>query len=138
MGGGCIVGEGIYRIWQLGVILRSIKNSADFCESITISWHTDNSLGRLCHGLSRRTEEMAASGVCCGGLIRATMPSRTWIMIWLMEQRMRLAQDEVDRNHEEFLKILPQILQHHRDRYALMKGGKILGYFSRAVHLGAI
>lgn len=41
-------------------------------------------------------------------------------------------QEEVDRNYEEFRKQLPSILATHRDKYALMKGGKILGYYSTA------
>jgi hypothetical protein len=39
-------------------------------------------------------------------------------------------QEEVDRNYEAFVKMLPQILPVHRDRFALMKNGEILGYFS--------
>ena len=41
-------------------------------------------------------------------------------------------QEEVDANYEVFLKMLPSILHEHRDRYALMKGGKIISYFSTA------
>jgi hypothetical protein len=41
-------------------------------------------------------------------------------------------QQEVDRNYKEFQKILPSILATYRDKYALMKGGKILGYYSTA------
>jgi hypothetical protein len=41
-------------------------------------------------------------------------------------------QDEVDRNFDEFRKMLPQLLATHRDKYALMKSGKILGYYSTA------
>jgi hypothetical protein len=41
-------------------------------------------------------------------------------------------QDEVDHNFDEFRKALPQLLATHRDKYALMKGGKILGYYSTA------
>ena len=41
-------------------------------------------------------------------------------------------QTEVNRNYEEFVKALPEILPAHRDRYALMKDGKILGYYSTA------
>ena len=50
-----------------------------------------------------------------------------------MEQVNQAAQDEVDKNYEEFLKILPSILQHQRDRYALMRAGKIIGFFSSAM-----
>ena len=42
-------------------------------------------------------------------------------------------QAEVDRNYEAFVKILPSILSARRDRYALMKAGKILGYYSTAL-----
>jgi len=41
-------------------------------------------------------------------------------------------QDEVDNNFEAFRKLLPSIIGDHRDKYALMKGGKILGYYSSA------
>jgi len=39
-------------------------------------------------------------------------------------------QAEVDRNFEEFKKLLPSLLPVHRDRFALMKDGKILAFFS--------
>ncbi len=42
-------------------------------------------------------------------------------------------QAEVDRNYEAFLKALPSILPTRRDRYALMKAGKILGCYSTAL-----
>ena len=41
-------------------------------------------------------------------------------------------QAEVDRNYEEFQKMLPGLLPAYRDKFALMKGGKILGYYSTA------
>jgi hypothetical protein len=41
-------------------------------------------------------------------------------------------QEEVDRNYEVFLKVLPSILTTYRDKFALMKDGKILGYYSTA------
>jgi hypothetical protein len=41
-------------------------------------------------------------------------------------------QQEVDRNYEAFVKMLPAILPTHRDKYALMKGGEIISYFSTA------
>lgn len=41
-------------------------------------------------------------------------------------------QQEVDRNYEEFRKMLPNLLAAHRDKYVLMKDGKILGYYSTA------
>jgi hypothetical protein len=39
---------------------------------------------------------------------------------------------EVDRNYAEFRKMLPLLLASHRDKYVLMKSGKILGYYSTA------
>jgi hypothetical protein len=39
-------------------------------------------------------------------------------------------QAEVDRNYEAFRKQLPALLATHRDKYALMKDEKILGYYS--------
>lgn len=41
-------------------------------------------------------------------------------------------QDEVDRNYEEFLKLLPTVIGSQRGKHALMKDGKIIGYFSSA------
>ena len=41
-------------------------------------------------------------------------------------------QEEVDRNYDEFIKVLPSILASHRDKHALMKAGKVLGYYSSA------
>jgi hypothetical protein len=45
---------------------------------------------------------------------------------------MSIIQEEVDRNYEAFTKMLPSILPRHRDKYALMKSGEIIGYFSTA------
>lgn len=42
------------------------------------------------------------------------------------------AQAEVDRNYAEFVKQLPALLPLYRDKFALMKGGKILGYYTTA------
>ena len=42
-------------------------------------------------------------------------------------------QDEVDANHEAFVKLLPSLLATHRDQYALLKNRKVLGYYSNAV-----
>ena len=39
-------------------------------------------------------------------------------------------QQEVDRNYEEFQKLLPSILSTHRNQYALMQDGKVIGYYS--------
>jgi hypothetical protein len=41
-------------------------------------------------------------------------------------------QEEVDRNYEEFLKQLPTLLAAHREKFALMKDTKILGFYSTA------
>jgi hypothetical protein len=45
---------------------------------------------------------------------------------------MSRIQEEVDRNYEEFIKELPNIIRDHRGQYALMKNGKIINYFSTA------
>ncbi len=39
-------------------------------------------------------------------------------------------QTEVDRNYEAFSKMLPTLLSTQRDKFALMKEQKVLGYFS--------
>jgi len=39
-------------------------------------------------------------------------------------------QQEVDRNYEAFQKLIPAIIRDHRGQYALMKGGKIINYFT--------
>ncbi|HEX8655769.1 MAG TPA: hypothetical protein VF693_11170 [Allosphingosinicella sp.] len=36
---------------------------------------------------------------------------------------------EVDRNYDIFMRILGSILEEHRDQLALMRDGKIVGYF---------
>lgn len=38
---------------------------------------------------------------------------------------------EVDRNYDAFLRALATILPTHRGQYALMRQGKIVGYFDR-------
>jgi hypothetical protein len=43
---------------------------------------------------------------------------------------MNRQQEEVDKNWEEFRKILPSIIAEHRDKYALMKNQKVIGFFS--------
>lgn len=45
---------------------------------------------------------------------------------------VKTTQDEVDQNFEEFEKLLPNILPQHRGKFALMRDGKITGYFSSA------
>ena len=39
-------------------------------------------------------------------------------------------QQEVDRNYDAFMAILDSILAEHRDELALMRDGKIVGYFN--------
>ncbi len=43
---------------------------------------------------------------------------------------MTKIQEEIDRNYDAFLVVLPSIMHANRDKYALMKSGKILAYFS--------
>ena len=38
-------------------------------------------------------------------------------------------QQEVDRNYEEFKKVLPELLKSDRGRTALMRGGKVIACF---------
>ena len=45
---------------------------------------------------------------------------------------MEKYQREVDRNYHEFQRLLPTLLPNYRNKYALMKEGKILGYFTTA------
>ena len=49
-----------------------------------------------------------------------------------MEMKKPDIQREVDDNYEEFKKLLPTIIGQHRDKFALMKEKKVLGYFSTA------
>lgn len=44
----------------------------------------------------------------------------------------RTIQEEVDNNFEEFGKLLPSILPAHRGKFALMRAGQIMGYYSSA------
>ncbi len=39
-------------------------------------------------------------------------------------------QQEVDDNYREFVALLPSIIGQHTNKFALMKDGKIRGYFS--------
>ena len=41
-------------------------------------------------------------------------------------------QREVDRNYEEFQKLLPDLVTQYAGKFALMKDGKIIQYFSTA------
>ena len=42
-------------------------------------------------------------------------------------------QKEVDTNYDAFLVNLPALLLTHRDQFALIKGGVILGFYSNAL-----
>jgi len=37
---------------------------------------------------------------------------------------------EVDKNYDVFMQMLPTIVVQHRNKYALMKSGKVVGYYS--------
>ena len=39
-------------------------------------------------------------------------------------------QEQVDRNYDVFVSKLPEIIQTHRNKYALMKDGEIIGFYS--------
>lgn len=38
---------------------------------------------------------------------------------------------EVDRNYDVFMRLLASILTEHRDQYALMRDGEIVGFFDK-------
>ena len=40
---------------------------------------------------------------------------------------------EVDLNYDAFVRVLGAILPDHRDQLALMRGGKIVGYYDKPV-----
>lgn len=44
----------------------------------------------------------------------------------------RTAQEEVDLNYEAFQKELPRLLHEHRGKFALLKDGRIINFFSSA------
>lgn len=46
---------------------------------------------------------------------------------------MSRIQDEVDRNYDAFEAILPELLHLNRGKFALMKDGKVIGFFSTAL-----
>jgi hypothetical protein len=47
---------------------------------------------------------------------------------------MRLElQEEVDKNYEVFARLLPSLIPRYSGKYALMKSGKVLGYYSSAL-----
>ncbi len=37
--------------------------------------------------------------------------------------------EEVDRNYDAFMRVLSTLLPEHRDKWALMRGGEIVGLF---------
>ncbi|MFL6858119.1 MAG: hypothetical protein ACJ8DZ_11670 [Allosphingosinicella sp.] len=41
----------------------------------------------------------------------------------------RSQRDQVDRNYDAFVRVLGSILADHRDQLALMRDGRIVGYF---------
>ncbi|HXW27229.1 MAG TPA: hypothetical protein VEK73_20960 [Xanthobacteraceae bacterium] len=43
------------------------------------------------------------------------------------EQQVR---EEVERNYQAFLSLLPSIIALHRNKYALMKNGQAVGFYS--------
>ena len=53
-----------------------------------------------------------------------------------MHSKLNIIQEEVDRNFEAFEALLPSILGAYRDKFALMKDGRILGYYSSAEDAG--
>ncbi len=47
-----------------------------------------------------------------------------------MEMSDQQAREQVDKNYQVFLSILPNIIAQHRNKYALMKDGQVIGYYS--------
>ncbi len=45
----------------------------------------------------------------------------------------RQKMDEIDRNLERFLELLPELLPAHAENYALMRDRQIVGYFPSAL-----
>lgn len=41
----------------------------------------------------------------------------------------RLQNQQVDQNYDAFMRVLGSIIDQHRDQLALMRDGKIVGYF---------
>lgn len=42
-------------------------------------------------------------------------------------------QEEVDRNYQTFIELLPGLMPRYSGKYALMKSGRVLGYYSTAI-----
>jgi hypothetical protein len=38
--------------------------------------------------------------------------------------------EQVDKNYQAFLSMLPNIIMQYRNKYALMKDGEVIGYYS--------
>jgi hypothetical protein len=47
-----------------------------------------------------------------------------------MEMADQQAREQVDKNYQAFLSMLPNIIAQHRNKYALMKDGQVIGYYS--------
>jgi hypothetical protein len=45
-------------------------------------------------------------------------------------QRQR---EEIDLNYDAFMTMLPSLLDEHRNQEALMRNGRIVGYFDKAI-----
>jgi len=46
-----------------------------------------------------------------------------------MRMNVERQRQQVDRNYDAFTQILPSILHEHRDQLALMRDGRIVGYY---------
>jgi hypothetical protein len=44
---------------------------------------------------------------------------------------MQRQNEEVDRNYDVFMRMLADLLPGHRDEYALMRDGKIIGFYAK-------
>lgn len=42
----------------------------------------------------------------------------------------KTAREQVDRNYEAFVAMLPSILPQHQNKYALMKDGEVVAFYS--------
>jgi hypothetical protein len=77
-------------------------------------------------------------GVCEGPAAEA-LSGDAWrrgspsVMVPQSRVIMGTLQDEIDRNYSAFLEMLPNIIATHREQYALMKDGKIIGFFITSV-----
>jgi Family of unknown function (DUF5678) len=46
------------------------------------------------------------------------------------KMEMTQTRDQVDKNYEAFVAMLPNIIGLHRNKYALMKDGEVVGYYT--------